>query len=112
MDMVLLGQLARDDAFRIVIASDHKNKDAVGCQSCELLVDKQASTEVDPVTVVQITGQNHQIHLPEQRQIDQRDKRLAGGATQAIHGGAVSGVQSPQGTVDMEIRRVEKLHAG
>ena len=44
MDMVLLGQLARDDAFRIVIASDHKNKDAVGCQSCELLVDKQASS--------------------------------------------------------------------
>jgi len=54
MDVGLLGQLSRDDTFRIVIAPNHKNGNAVRIQAGELLVDKKTCAEIAPVTVVEI----------------------------------------------------------
>ncbi len=50
-------------------------------------MDKQARPEIDPVAVIKIAGQNHQIHLPAHSQINQGNERPPGSATQAFYRG-------------------------
>ena len=105
-----LGQLLGDLAFGIVVALDDEDADAGPGEPQHLIAKEQPGAEVGPVAVVDVAGQQHERHVLAERQVDQRRECVARGAAQPRDRCALVAVEPPQGTVDVEVGRMDEFH--
>ena len=103
-------QVARDHAGGVVVAADHHNLDALLSQTRELRAQVQAGAEVLPVAVVHVAGEEQEIGVLRDAQLDQRLEGVARSAAHGLDRRAGVGGQPLHGAVDVRVGRVNELH--
>ena len=96
----------REHLRRVVVAADGDDLDALPQQAAELLDQELAGAPVLPVAVVEVAGEEDELDLPLEGEVDHVDDGVAGGAADALDRGL--GVQALQGAVEVQVGGVEE----
>ena len=102
--------MTRDHALRIVVSLHHEHPDVFAAQQRHLLAHKQACVKVQPVAVIQVTGQQYKIHLLLDGQVHQTLQRPTRSTPQSLQWGTLVPAQATQWAVNVQISRMNKTH--
>ena len=110
VDIVRQGQLAGHLALGIVIAMEQIDGNASPVQPPHFPTEVVTGIGVLPVAIVEIAGDDHEIHRLLQGQIHQPAKGIAGDGAQPVRGGVRVGRQPREGAVQVDVGGVDESH--
>ena len=107
----VVGQLEApgDDGFRVVIAAQQETG---AIETAHLLGEEQAGGEVLPISVVQVAGDHDEGRVLLQREVDHAGEGAAGAVADNVVRQIVTRPQPSEWAVEVDVGRVDKLHAG
>ena len=103
-------QLARHLALGIVVAQQQVDGDARGIQASHLPGKVDAGVEVLPVAVVQVAGNDHEVHLLRDGLGDQVVEGITCCCAEQLRRGILVGGQSRQRAVEVDVGGVDESH--
>jgi hypothetical protein len=112
VDIVRQGQLAGHLALGIVIAMEQINGNASPVQPPHFPTEVMTGIGVSPVAIVEIAGDDHEIHGLLQGQIHQPTEGIPGDGAQPVRGSVRISGQPREGAVQVDIGGVDEFHEG
>jgi hypothetical protein len=108
-DVVRQLEAAGHLAVGVVVPMQEKHGDTRLSKSTHLPHEEQARIEVSPVPVIEVSGDDHEVHLLVYREANKPAERIACGRAQAFHRSIGVGRQTLEGTVKVKVCGVNEL---
>ena len=110
MDIVRQAQVAGDAAGGVVIAGDQEYRDTGTLQAVHALYKVQPGVVILPIAVIEVAGEQHEVHGFVDGQVDEIIKRAPGRAADLGDRRAFVALQAQQGAVEVDVGGVEEFH--